>query len=84
MIGMYINAFEASEKRESWVFSDMLLRYGSKVPVLASCVYAANNMARQPEVQGRLFAVFILIAAFIEVPTLIGLLYLDVLSKHCL
>jgi F-type H+-transporting ATPase subunit c len=32
----------------------------------------ANSMARQPEVQGRLFTVFILASAFIEALCLIG------------
>ncbi|MCH4052937.1 MAG: ATPase [Atopobiaceae bacterium] len=33
---------------------------------------AATSMARQPEVQGRLFTVFILASAFIEALALIG------------
>ena len=33
---------------------------------------AATGMARQPEVQGRLFTVFILGAAFVEALALIG------------
>ncbi|MDY2788438.1 MAG: ATP synthase F0 subunit C [Atopobium sp.] len=32
----------------------------------------ANSMARQPEVQGRLFTVFILASAFVEALALIG------------
>lgn len=32
----------------------------------------ANSMARQPEVQGRLFTVFVLASAFIEALCLIG------------
>ena len=37
-----------------------------------SAANVANSMARQPEVQGRLFTVFILAAAFIEALCLIG------------
>ncbi|MEE1045630.1 MAG: ATP synthase F0 subunit C [Olegusella sp.] len=33
---------------------------------------AATSMARQPEVQGRLFTVFILASAFVEALALIG------------
>ena len=43
---------------------------GLGIGLAASAV--ANSMARQPEVQGRLFTVFILASAFIEALCLIG------------
>ena len=43
---------------------------GAGIALAANAV--ANSMARQPEMQGRLFTVFILASAFIEALCLIG------------
>ncbi|MCC6107193.1 MAG: ATP synthase F0 subunit C [Coriobacteriaceae bacterium] len=45
---------------------------GAALGIGLSAANVANSMARQPEVQGRLFTVFILAAAFIEALCLIG------------
>ena len=45
---------------------------GAALGIGLSAANVANSMARQPEVQGRLFTVFILAAAFIEAQCLIG------------
>ena len=45
---------------------------GAAICISVVATSAANNMARQPEVQGRLFTVFILGCAFIEALTLLG------------
>ena len=46
--------------------------FGAALGIGLSAANVANSMARQPEVQGRLFTVFILAAAFIEALCLIG------------
>ena len=45
---------------------------GAALGIGLSAANVANSMARQPEVQGRLYTVFILAAAFIEALCLIG------------
>ena len=45
---------------------------GAAVGIALAATAVANSMARQPEVQGRLFTVFILASAFIEALCLIG------------
>ncbi len=45
---------------------------GAGLGIGLSAANVANSMARQPEVQGRLFTLFILAAAFIEALCLIG------------
>ena len=45
---------------------------GAALGIGLSAANVANSMAHQPEVQGRLFTVFILAAAFIEALCLIG------------
>ena len=45
---------------------------GAALGIGLSAANVANSMASQPEVQGRLFTVFILAAAFIEALCLIG------------
>ena len=45
---------------------------GAAICIGTDAMATGNNMARQPEVQGRLFTVFILGCAFIEALTLIG------------
>lgn len=45
---------------------------GAALGIGFSAANVASSMARQPEVQGRLFTVFILAAAFIEALCLIG------------
>lgn len=45
---------------------------GAALGIGISANAVANSMARQPEVQGRLFTVFILASAFIEALCLIG------------
>ena len=45
---------------------------GAALGIGLSAANVANSMACQPEVQGRLFTVFILAAAFIEALCLIG------------
>ena len=45
---------------------------GAALGIGLSAANVSNSMARQPEVQGRLFTVFILAAAFIEALCLIG------------
>jgi len=45
---------------------------GAALGIGLSAANVANSMARPPEVQGRLFTVFILAAAFIEALCLIG------------
>ncbi len=45
---------------------------GAAFGISFSAANVATSMARQPEVQGRLFTVFILAAAFIEDLCLIG------------
>ena len=45
---------------------------GAALGIGLSAANVANSMARQPEVQGRLFTVFILAAAVIEALCLIG------------
>ena len=45
---------------------------GAGLGIGFSAMATANSMARQPEVQGRLFTVFILASAFIEALCLIG------------
>ncbi len=45
---------------------------GAALGISLAASNVANGMARQPEVQGRLFTVFILAAAFIEALCLIG------------
>ena len=45
---------------------------GAALGIGLSAANVANSMARQPDVQGRLFIVFILAAAFIEALCLIG------------
>ena len=45
---------------------------GAALGIGLSAANVANSMARQPEVQGRLFTVFILAAAFIEALCLIA------------
>lgn len=45
---------------------------GAAICIGTVAMATANNMARQPEVQGRLFTVFILGCAFIEALSLIG------------
>lgn len=54
------------------VFGYAICVLGAAGCIGAVATSAANNMARQPEVQGRLFTVFILGCAFIEALTLIG------------
>ena len=45
---------------------------GAGIGIGLAAYGAATSMARQPEVQGRLFTVFILASAFIEALALIG------------
>ena len=45
---------------------------GAALGIAIAAYAVANSMARQPEVQGRLFTVFILASAFIEALCLIG------------
>ena len=45
---------------------------GAALGIALAATAVANSMARQPEVQGRLFTVFILGAAFVEALALIG------------
>lgn len=45
---------------------------GAAISIALAASAVANSMARQPEVEGRLFTVFILAAAFIEALCLIG------------
>lgn len=45
---------------------------GAALGISFAASNVAQSMARQPEVQGRLFTVFILAAAFIEALCLIG------------
>ncbi len=45
---------------------------GAALGIALAATAVANSMARQPEVQGRLFTVFILASAFIEALCLIG------------
>lgn len=45
---------------------------GAALGIAFAAQAVANSMARQPEVQGRLFTVFILASAFIEALCLIG------------
>ena len=45
---------------------------GAAIGIALAASAVANSMARQPEVEGRLFTVFILAAAFIEALCLIG------------
>jgi F-type H+-transporting ATPase subunit c len=45
---------------------------GAAIGIALAAFGVANGMARQPEVQGRLFTVFILASAFIEALCLIG------------
>ena len=45
---------------------------GAALGIALAATAVANGMARQPEVQGRLFTVFILASAFIEALCLIG------------
>ena len=45
---------------------------GASLGIGLAAYGAATGMARQPEVQGRLFTVFILGAAFVEALALIG------------
>ena len=54
------------------VIGDGLCVIGAALGSGLSAANVANSMARQPEVQGRLFTVFILAAAFIEALCLIG------------
>ena len=45
---------------------------GAALGIAIAAFAVANSMARQPEVQSRLFTVFILASAFIEALCLIG------------
>ena len=45
---------------------------GAALGIAIAAYAVANSMARQPEMQGRLFTVFILASAFIEALCLIG------------
>ncbi|MBQ9315663.1 MAG: ATPase [Atopobiaceae bacterium] len=45
---------------------------GAALGISLAASSVASSMARQPEVQGRLFTVFILASAFIEALCLIG------------
>ena len=45
---------------------------GAGIGIGLAAYVAATGMARQPEMQGRLFTVFILGAAFVEALALIG------------
>lgn len=45
---------------------------GAGIGIGLAAYGAATSMARQPEMQGRLFTVFILASAFIEALALIG------------
>jgi len=45
---------------------------GAALGIALGSYSAATSMARQPEVEGRLFTVFILTSAFIEALCLIG------------
>lgn len=45
---------------------------GAGLGIAFAAANVATSMARQPEVQGRLFTIFILAAAFIEALCLIG------------
>ena len=45
---------------------------GAALGIAIAAYAVATSMARQPEVQGRLFTVFILASAFIEALCLIG------------
>ncbi len=45
---------------------------GAALGISIAAYAVANSMARQPEMQGRLFTVFILASAFIEALCLIG------------
>jgi len=45
---------------------------GAGIGIGLAAYGAATGMARQPEIQGRLFTVFILASAFIEALCLIG------------
>ena len=54
------------------IFGYALCVMGAAICISVVATSAANNMARQPEVQGLLFTVFILGCAFIEALTLIG------------
>ncbi|MBR2682538.1 MAG: ATP synthase F0 subunit C [Atopobiaceae bacterium] len=45
---------------------------GAALGIALAATAVANSMARQPEMQGRLFTVFILASAFIEALCLIG------------
>ncbi|WP_077598675.1 ATP synthase F0 subunit C [Olsenella urininfantis] len=54
------------------IFGYALCVIGATISIALTARAAASSMARQPEVQGRLFTVFILAAAFIESLCLIG------------
>ena len=58
-------------KEEQWELSVSLVMVLA-LSALASASGVAQGMARQPEVQGRLFTVFILGSAFVEALALIG------------
>ncbi|WP_066304704.1 ATP synthase F0 subunit C [Atopobium deltae] len=54
------------------VFGYALCVAAAAFGIAVAAYSAATSMARQPEVQGRLFTVFILASAFIEALALIG------------
>lgn len=54
------------------VFAYSICVVGASIGISFVASSVASNVARQPEVQGRLFTVFTLGAAFIEALALIG------------
>ena len=54
------------------VVGDVLCVIGAAFLIGFAAYGATTSMARQPEVQGRLFTVFILASAFVEALALIG------------